>query len=280
MLTQQNGTPVLLKDVAKTELGHTQRLGIAGRDDDNDVVEAIVLMRRGDKTLEVLQRIEAEVKKMNTENVLPPGVQIVSYYNRRDLIDVTTNTVLHNLLFGVALLFLIQFVFLGNLRSAIIVSASIPVALFFSVLIMYLRGDSANLLSVGAIDFGIIVDATVIMVENIFRHLSEGSEVHTQKKKRRKILAGAVEVSSSVFFSTAIIIAAFLPLFTMQGVEGQIFGPMAKTYGYAMIGALLATFMVAPVLSAFLLPDRVSRTRTADHARAASSLPQAADVRR
>ena len=261
VLSQQNGVPVQISDVAKTELGHTQRLGIAGRDKDNDVVEGIVLMRRGDKTLEVLKSIEAEVQKMNTTNVLPKGVQIVSYYNRRELIGVTTHTVLHNLVFGVALLFLIQLVFLGDLRSAIVVSASIPVALFFSILIMYLRGDSANLLSVGAIDFGIIVDATVIMVENIFRHLSEHSPNtigQSGLSKRKKILAAATEVGSSVFFSTAIIIAAFLPLFTMQGVEGQIFGPMAKTYGYAMIGALLATFAVAPVLSSYLLPDHVS----------------------
>ena len=262
VLTQQNGTPVLLKDVAKSELGNTQRLGIAGKDDDDDVVEAIVLMRRGDKTLEVLKNIEEEVQKMNGSNVLPKGVQIVPYYDRRDLIGVTTHTVLHNLVFGVILLFIIQLLFLGDLRSAIIVSASIPVALFFAILIMYLRGDSANLLSVGAIDFGIIVDATVIMVENIFRHLSEHSGHHSagasKKGKRRRILAAAAEVGSSVFFSTAIIIAAFLPLFTMQGVEGQIFGPMAKTYGYAMIGALIATFAVAPALSSLLLPDRIS----------------------
>ena len=261
VLTQQNGTPVLMKDVAKAEVGHTQRLGISGMDDDNDVVQAIVLMRRGDKTLEVLKGIEAEVEKINKSNLLPAGVQLVPYYNRRELIGVTTHTVLHNLVFGVILLFLIQLLFLGDLRCAIIVSASIPVALFFSILIMYLRGDSANLLSVGAIDFGIIVDATVIMVENIFRHLSEHHHAPDQHKttgKRRRILAAAKEVGTSVFFSTAIIIAAFLPLFTMQGVEGQIFGPMAKTYGYAMIGALIATFAVAPALSAFLLPNQVS----------------------
>ena len=255
VLSQSNGTPVFMKDVAHTEIGNTQRLGIAGRDGESDVVEAIVLMRRGEKTMEVLQRIQQEVEKINTSNVLPKGVQIVPYYDRRELIGVTTHTVLHNLVFGVALLFLIQLLFLGDLRSAIVVSASIPVALFFSILIMYLRGDSANLLSVGAIDFGIIVDATVIMVENIFRHLGEH---HNRASKTRKILAAAAEVGNSVFFSTAIIIAAFIPLFTMQGVEGQIFGPMAKTYGYAMIGALIATFAVAPVLSAFLLPSQVS----------------------
>jgi len=264
-LSQSGGTPVLLKDVAQAEVGHTQRLGLAGRDGDNDIVEGIVLMRRGEKTLEVIKRIEAEVEAINKSKVLPAGVQIKPYYDRRELIHVTTGTVLHNLVFGVVLLFLIQYLFLGDLRSAVIVAASIPFALFFAIIIMYLRGDSANLLSVGAIDFGIIVDATVIMVENIFRHLRErGSDVsifespRPRDSKLHRILLSATEVDKSIFFSTAVIIAAFIPLFTMQGVEGQIFAPMAKTYGYALIGALIATFTVAPVLSSYLLPDTVT----------------------
>src|SRR5262249_50678987 len=153
-------------------------------------------------------------EQINKSGVLPDGVKIEPYYNRRELINVTTHTVLHNLIFGILLLFIIQFIFLANLRSAIIVSASIPVALFFAILIMYLRGDSANLLSVGAIDFGIIVDATVIMVENIFRHLSEPGDgavlVHppgTLDSKLHRILLSATEVGKSIFFSTAIIIA-------------------------------------------------------------------------
>ena len=265
VLTQSAGTPILLKDVAQAEVGHTQRLGVAGRDADSDVVEGIVLMRRGEKTVEVIKRIEAEVESINKSSALPAGVQIKPYYDRRELIGVTTGTVLHNLIFGVVLLFLIQYLFLGDLRSAIIVSASIPFALFFAVIIMYLRGDSANLLSVGAIDFGIIVDATVIMVENIFRHLRESGgtvalvhEDRKHKSKLFKILLSATEVDKSILFSTAIIIAAFIPLFTMQGVEGQIFAPMAKTYGYALVGALIATFTVAPVLSSYLLPDTVA----------------------
>jgi cobalt-zinc-cadmium resistance protein CzcA len=265
VLTQSSGTPVLLKDVAAAGIDHAQRLGVAGRDGDNDVVEGIVLMRRGEKTVEVIQRIQAEVQRLNTSGDLPPGVMIKPYYDRRELIGVTTHTVLENLVFGIVLLFFIQFIFLGDLRSAIIVSASIPVALFFAIVIMYIRGDSANLLSVGAIDFGIIVDSTVIMVENIFRHLREGDhlarparQVDKKQSKLRKIVAGAAEVDKSIFFSTAIIIAAFIPLFTMQGVEGQIFAPMAKTYGYAMLGALIATFTVAPALSSFLLPEKVS----------------------
>jgi cobalt-zinc-cadmium resistance protein CzcA len=269
VLAQSNGTPVVLRDVARTEVGHTQRLGTVGRDGDGDVVEGIVLMRRGEKTMEVIKRIEAEVGKMNKAGALPPGVQIQPYYNRRELIGVTTHTVLHNVIFGIILLFCIQYLFLGDLRSAIIVSATIPVALFFSAIIMVLRGDSANLLSVGAIDFGIIIDSTVIMVENIFRHLREArpSALLSEKQsesdsKLRKILAAATEVDRAIFFSAAIIIAAFIPLFTMQGVEGQIFAPMAKTYGYALLGALIATFTVSPALSAFLLPAKVVEKET------------------
>ncbi|HYL99514.1 MAG TPA: CusA/CzcA family heavy metal efflux RND transporter [Blastocatellia bacterium] len=271
VLNQVGGTPVLLKDVATSEIGHAQRLGISGRDSENDIVEGIVLMRRGEKTLEVINRIEHEVNGLNSSGVLPSGVKVVPYYDRRELIGVTTHTVLENLIFGIIQIFFVQLLFLGDLRSAIIVSASIPVALFFAIVIMYLRGDSANLLSVGAIDFGIIVDSTVIMVENIFRHLREGgglSRRHEPKlrlhtSRLREIFLGAAEVDKSIFFSTAIIIAAFIPLFTMQGVEGQIFAPMAKTYGYAMIGSLLATFTVAPVLSSFLLPERVSEREPA-----------------
>ncbi len=265
LLAKTSGAPVLLKDVAKISISNAPRQGIAGKDADADVVECIVLMRRGEKTMDTLTRIEAEVKIINASTILPKGVQIEPYYNRRDLIGVTTHTVLHNLVFGVLLLFAIQYLFLGNLRSAVIVAATIPFALFFAVLIMYLRGDSANLLSIGAIDFGIIVDATVIIVENIFRHLAERSHENIQKpilgstnSKFAKILEAASEVSNSIFFSTAIIIAAFLPLFTMQGVEGQIFGPMAKTYGYALVGALLATFTVAPALASLLLSEKIS----------------------
>jgi cobalt-zinc-cadmium resistance protein CzcA len=271
VLTQVGGVPILLRDVAKAEVGHTPRLGIAGRDHDPDIVEGIVLMRRGEKTLDVLGRIEAEVQRINRGGVLPAGVQIVPYYDRRELINVTTHTVLHNLIFGVLLVFAIQWMFLGDLRSALVVSATIPFALFFSVMILVLRGDSANLLSVGAIDFGIIVDSTVIMVENIFRHLREGGRALPTSRvtvsssltgKLQTILLSAIEVDKAIFFSAAITIAAFIPLFTMQGVEGQIFAPMAKTYGYALFGALLATFTVSPVLASFLLPETVKEHET------------------
>jgi cobalt-zinc-cadmium resistance protein CzcA len=170
------------------------------------------------------------------------------------------------MLFGIALIFLIQWIFLGNLRCALIVSATIPVALFLAVIITVLRGDSANLLSVGAIDLGIIVDGTVIMVENIFRHLAHHAARHPTDVSRgdrlHRILAAAVEVDKPIFFSVVITIAAFLPLFTMQGVEGQIFGPMSRTYAYALLGAVIATFTVTPVMASLLLPDRVTEVET------------------
>ena len=268
VLAQVNGTPLMVRNVAGVSIDHTPRLGVAGRDKESDVVEGIVLMRRGEKTMDVIGGIEAETDAINKTGVLPKGVEVVPFYNRRDLINVTTNTVLDNLVFGILLVFAIQFVFLGDLRSAIIVSATIPVALFFSAMIMVLRGDSANLLSVGAIDFGIIVDSTVIMVENIFRHLREEraavseEHLHHHHSKLRRILVSAAEVDKAIFFSAAIIVAAFIPLFTMQGVEGRIFSPMAKTYGYALVGALIATFTVSPVLAQFLFPDKLVEKET------------------
>jgi cobalt-zinc-cadmium resistance protein CzcA len=169
-LAQINGVPVLLKDVAKIEMGYVPRLGIAGKDQDDDVALSIVVMNRTLHTNDVLPNVEAEVERMNTDGTLPPGVKLVPYYDRASLVSVTTHTVLHNLVFGCALVFFIQWIFLGDLRSAIIVGVNIPFALFFAVIILVLMGEDANLLSVGAVDFGIIVDSAVILVENIFRN--------------------------------------------------------------------------------------------------------------
>jgi len=269
VLTQQGGVPVLLSDVAKIQVGFTPRLGIAGRDATTDIVFGIVLMQKLERTMDVVQRLRAAVEKLNTDGSLPPGVKIDAFYDRGDLVAITVRTVLHNLAFGIALIFLIQWVFLGNLRCALIVAATIPVALFLAVIITVLRGESANLLSVGAIDLGIIVDATVIMVENIFRHLAHPSrhgnvEDHAtaQATKLHRVLIGAVEVDKAILFSVIITIAAFLPLFTMQGVEGQIFGPMARTYAYALLGAVIATFTITPVLASILLPEHVNEVET------------------
>jgi cobalt-zinc-cadmium resistance protein CzcA len=272
LLSPRDGTPVLVSDVATVTVGNQPRLGIAGQNDDDDIVQGIVLMRRGAETLPTLNGVLAEVEKINSSGVLPPGVRIERIYDRSALVEVTTHTVLHNMVMGVTLIFLIQWLFLGNLRSALIVSATIPFALLFAVVILVLSGESANLLSMGAIDFGIIVDATVIMVENIYRHLAERSAGHTQQSalamphglsgKLATIYEASGEVTKAIFFSATIIIAGFLPLFTLSGVEGHIFGPMAKTYAYALSGGLLATFTISPALSALLLPEKVSETET------------------
>jgi cobalt-zinc-cadmium resistance protein CzcA len=271
MLTQLGGNPVLIRDVATVVVGNQPRLGIAGKDDDDDIVQGIVLMRRGQQSTPTIQRVKTEVELINNSGILPPGVWIERVYDRQDLINITTNTVLHNMVYGVLLIFALQWMFLGDLRSALIVAATIPFALFFAVGIMVLRGESANLLSVGAIDFGLIVDATVIMVERIFRRLGQAGEQpafehetagSALRGKLLDIYRAGTSVSQPILFAAGIIIAGFIPLFTLSGVEGHIFGPMAKTYAYALAGGLIATFTVTPALCAILLPRHVRETET------------------
>jgi cobalt-zinc-cadmium resistance protein CzcA len=284
VLSQSNGTPVLVKNLAKVSIGAVPRLGNAGRDDQDDVVTGIVVMNRTEQTNDVVNRVKTAVDKLNHDGTLPPGVRVVPFYDRSSLVEVTTHTVLHNLLFGCLLVFFIQWIFLGDLRSAIIVSANIPIALFFSIIILVLLGDSANLLSVGAVDFGIIVDSAVILIENIFRNFQKnhderqallhdeaqsnhamyarGNPAHGWSERLRLLYISAIQVDRAVLFSSAITVAAFIPLFTMQGVEGQIFNPMARTYAYALSGALLATFSVTPVLASLLLPKHVNEVET------------------
>jgi heavy metal efflux system protein len=268
VLTQQGGVPVLLSDVAKIQVGFTPRLGIAGRDGVTDVIFGIVLMQKLERTMEVVTRVREMIGRINTDGTLPPGVKVEPFYDRGDLVAITIRTVMHNMFFGIALIFLIQWAFLGNLRCAIIVAATIPVALLLAVMITVARGESANLLSIGAIDLGIIVDATVIMLENIYRHLAHHSSPDNPERggglgdKLYRILTGAVEVDKAIFFSVIITIAAFLPLFTMQGVEGQIFGPMSRTYAYALLGAVVATFTVTPVMASLLLPEKLTEVET------------------
>ncbi len=282
VITQQGSLPISVKDVATVSEGFVPRLGEAGKDYVNDVVTGIVVMNRTLHTNEVVERVEAAIKKINIDGTLPPGVKVVPYYDRSILVNVTTHTVLHNLIFGCLLVFFIQWIFLGDLRSAVIVSLNIPIALFFSIIILVMTGESANLLSLGAVDFGIIIDSAVILVENIFRNFQQSptDRIKTLRQlalgphadvtdpadgwtnRLRMIYLSAVQVDTSIIFSTAITIAAFIPLFTMQGVEGQIFSPMARTYGYALAGALLATFTVTPVVASFLLPRKVEETET------------------
>ncbi|MGB2664184.1 MAG: efflux RND transporter permease subunit [Candidatus Acidiferrum sp.] len=289
VLTQVNGVPVLMKDVGKVSVGYRPRLGILGRDQQDDVVGAIVVQRRTERTADMIPKVEATIDKVNHDGSLPPGVKVVPFYDRSSLIAVTTHTVLHNLIFGCLLVFVIQWIFLGNLRSAVIVGLNIPFALFFATILLVIAGESANLLSVGAVDFGIIVDSAVILVENIFRNFQRNQEerqgllqrlsagawgpdptqpteqatsTHGWTDRLRLILISAIQVDKAILFSALITVAGFVPLFTMQGVEGQIFGPMARTYGYALAGALLATFTVTPVLASVLLPERVKEIET------------------
>ena len=276
MLSSTNGTPVLIGDVATVSVSNMPRLGIAGQDQDDDIVQGIVLMRRGAESMPTIKRVEDLIEKINTTGILPPGVHVERIYDRSELINLTTHTVLHNMVEGIVLIFLLQWIFLGNLRTAVIVSVTIPFALAFAIGLMLIRGESANLLSVGAIDFGLVVDATVIMVENIFRRLSQPpgqrfahsaliqrSESPMEFRGKFRVIANAAtEVNKSIFFSAAIIIAGFVPLFTMSGIEGHIFGPMAKTYAYAICGGLLATFTITPALSAMLLDDQMEEKDT------------------
>jgi cobalt-zinc-cadmium resistance protein CzcA len=286
VLTQVNGVPVQVKDIGKVTVGYVPRLGIAGKDHDSDVALALVVMGRSYHTNDIIPRVKAKIDQLNTDGTLPPGVKLVPYYDRSTLVAVTTHTVLHNLIFGCLLVFVIQWMFLGNLRSAIIVGVNIPFALFFAVIIMVMLGQDANLLSVGAVDFGIIVDSAVILIENIFRNFQNPSERQSLLQqlaegkfgadptrtagahsphwtdRLRLILASALQVDKAIFFSAIITVAAFVPLFTMQGVEGQIFSPMARTYGLALLGALLSTFTITPVLASFLLPEHVEEAET------------------
>jgi heavy metal efflux system protein len=285
VLGQYKGAPVLIKDVARVYVGYVPRLGIAGRDHEDDVVASIVVMGRTQHTNDVVPRIKAMVATMNADGSLPPGVKLVPYYDRTTLVKVTTHTVLHNLIFGCLLVFVIQWIFLGDLRSAVIVGVNIPFALFFSIILMVLQGQDANLLSIGAVDFGIIIDSAVILVENVFRNLQSMPSVQQQMvealrqgtygndpttsgsgpswtTRLQMIYVSALQVDKAILFSTAITIAAFGPLFAMQGVEGQIFGPMARTYGYALAGALIATFTVTPVMCSFFLPEKLKESET------------------
>ena len=217
---------------------------------EDDKVQGIVLLRKGEQSLPALQAVRDKIEELNnTPGRLLPGTKIEVFYNRSSLIDVTTETVRRNLVEGMALVTMILLMFLGNVRSSIIVAINIPLALMFAFCVLFLRGKSANLLSIGAVDFGIIVDSTVIMVEHIFHRVSSGKDSHLPLQDR--VLKASREVERSLFYSTIIMVCALLPLFTMQGPEGQIFGPMADTYAFALGGALILALTISPVLCVF-----------------------------
>jgi len=258
VIKAQNGTPIRIKDIAVVTQGPKIRLGQIGRAyhrsdgvvvDDNDVVEGIVFLRKGADTAAMLESLHAMVNRLN-DHILPPGVKIVPYLDRDDLVHYTTHTVLHNLAEGMFLVVIILFIFLGNIRGAIIVSLTIPFALLFASICLDLRHISANLLSLGALDFGMVVDGAVVMVENIVRHLNRPEEAPRTLVDR--IRSAAHEVQRPVFYAIAIIITAYLPIFTLQRVEGKLFKPMAWTVAYALLGALLFSMLIAPVLASLL----------------------------
>jgi len=258
VVTEKSGTPVRVADVGQVGIGAAPRLGIVGRDDQPDIVQGTVLMRYGAESLSTLQGIHDRVKKIRELHLLPPGMELVPYYDRTRLVEVTTHTVLENLLLGMVLVSLVLWAFLGHARAALITAVNIPLALLVAFIGMVATGTPANLISLGAVDFGIVVDSTVIMVENVFRRLSRpvGGDL------RANIAAAAGEISTPLFFSTLIIAVAFVPLFTLNGVAGVIFAPMAHTYAFAIGGALCCALTLTPVLAALFL--RISPRSAAD----------------
>ncbi len=253
VVAEQKGIPVRVKDVANVDIGFSPRLGIVGHDEDPDVVQGIVLMRYGGETPHALDGVHERVEYIRKYHLLPPGMDLVPYYDRGKLVEVTTHTVLENLLFGMSLVVVVLLIFLGHTRAAIITALNIPIALLIAFIGLVTTGTSANLISLGAVDFGIVVDSTVIMMENIFRHLGP----HGKGTMEDRILGGAKEVAGPMTFSTIIIGVAFLPLFTMTGVSGVIFAPMARTYAFAIGGAILMALTLTPVLAAKFVPAQM-----------------------
>jgi heavy metal efflux system protein len=254
LIKAQNGTPIRVRDIAAVRQGPRIRLGKIGKAirredgtivDNDDVVEGIVLLRKGANSDEALAGIHEKVKELN-EHVLPRGVSIVPHLDRSDLLHYTTHTVLHNLTEGIILVAIILFLFLGNVRGAFIVALTIPFSLLFASICLDLNKIPANLLSLGALDFGMVVEGAVVMVENIIRHLSHREDgAHSTMDYIR---AAAHEVQRPVFYSIAIIITAYIPIFTLQRVEGRLFKPMAWTVSFALLGALIFAMLIAPVL--------------------------------
>jgi cobalt-zinc-cadmium resistance protein CzcA len=257
VIKAQNGTALRVKDIADVAQGAKIRLGRNGKAirradgrilDNDDVVEGIVLLRKGAEADSTLKGIEAKVRELN-DHFLPPGVKIVPFLDRSDLVHYTTRTVLHNLTEGIILVVVILFVFLGNARGALIVALTIPFSLLFAAICLDLRQIPANLLSLGALDFGMVVDGAVVMVENIVRHLGRRDVAPSPLARIRE---AAHEVQRPVFYAIAIIITAYLPIFTLQRVEGRLFKPMAWTVAFALMGALIFSMLVAPVLASVL----------------------------
>src|SRR5271169_4586317 len=247
-----NGVPIRVKDIGRVVIGSAPRLGIFGfqtkQKNDDDAVEGVILMRRGEQTQNVLEGVEKKTEEIN-KTVLPPDVKIRPYYDRSDLVRVTTDTVEGNLLRGMVLVFLVLIFFLVSFRAAVITALTIPLALLFAFIFLHWTGEAANLLSIGAIDFGIIIDGTIVMVENIYREL--GLRKGQDYKLNEVILAAARDVDRPIFYSVAVIIAGYLPIYALTGPAGKLFHPMADTMGFALLGALILTLTVVPVLASY-----------------------------
>ncbi|MEI9940172.1 MAG: CusA/CzcA family heavy metal efflux RND transporter [Pseudomonadota bacterium] len=249
VISTHDGTPIRVRDVATSEIGSAPRLGIVGRDAEPDIVQGTVLMRYGGNTSDTLAGVEKRIVHIRDNHLLPPGMDIEPYYDRSKLVALTTHTVTENLLVGMLLVSLVLWLFLGNPRAALITALNIPLALLLAFCGMVGTNTQANLISLGAVDFGIVVDSTVIMIENIFRQLGargKGTIVD-------RVLASAREVGGPMMFSSLIISVAFLPLFTMTGVAGVIFSPMALTYAFAIGGAILLALTLTPTLASLAL---------------------------
>ncbi len=256
-----NSTPILIKHIADVELTGSQRVGKVGLNENDDVVEGIIVMRKGENPSEVLARVKEKIEHLNA-NVLPSDVKMETFYDRDNLMDYCTDTVSKNLIEGIIFVTVIVFLFMADWRTTLIVSIIIPLSLLFAFLMLYIKGMSANLLSLGAVDFGIIIDGAVVMVEGIFVVLDHqakkvGMERFNRMSKLGLIKKTGVEMGKAVFFSKLIIITALLPIFAFQKVEGKMFSPLAFTLGFALLGALLFTLTLVPVLSAILLKRNV-----------------------
>jgi cobalt-zinc-cadmium resistance protein CzcA len=269
VIVTKNGTPIRVKDIAQVAQGPKIRLGQTAKAihredgkiiDDGDVVSGIVLLRKGANADVALRGIHAKVKELN-ERILPAGVKVVPFIDRSDLVHFTTHTVLRNLTEGIILVAIILFLFLGNIRGAIIVALTIPFSLLFAATCLSLKGIPANLLSLGALDFGMVVDGAVVMVENIVRHMSQRQEGDNSRKPIQVIAEAAHEVQRPVFYAIAIIITAYLPIFTLQRVEGRLFKPMAWTVTFALLGAIIFSIVIAPVLASFFFGKGVREWR-------------------
>jgi cobalt-zinc-cadmium resistance protein CzcA len=248
-ITAAKGVPVRVRDVAAVSVGSAPRLGIVGQDDESDVVEGIVLMRYGGDSLKTIRGIHNRVDYIHQNRVLPPGIDIEPVYDRADLVKLTTHTVMENLLVGMILVSLVLWLFLGSARAALITAVNLPLALLFAFTGMVAGGTAANLISLGAVDFGIVVDSTVIMMESIFRNFArKGGDAF------ERIVTVAREVGPPMFSSALIIAVAFIPLFTLTGVAGAIMSPMAQTYAFAIGGSILLSLTLTPVLASKLLP--------------------------